>query len=131
VNVAIPENANVVEVGKTYINTRQEVIVITKDRTELCLMRYMGRLEQRRGWIAPISLLVPVMAALLTSDFKAVYGLDAATWHALFILVAGFAAVWLVIAAVRALRSPITISVLLAEFAKEPAAAPTTPIATV
>ena len=128
-NVTIPENANVVEVGTTYINTRQEVIVITMDRAELCLMRYMSKLEQRRGWIAPLGLLIPVMAALLTSDFRASYGLDAATWHALFILVAVVAAGWLLLAGWRAFRSPVTIADLLAELVKVPVA-PSTPIAT-
>lgn len=128
-NVALPENANVVPVGKTWLNTQQEVIIITKDRAELCLMRYMGRLEQRLGWIAPVTLLIPVMASLLTSDFRASYGLDAATWHAMFVLVAAGAVVWLLVAAWRAFRSSVTIADLLNEFAKEPAA-PTKPIST-
>lgn len=127
-NVAVaPENANVVPVGKTYLNTLQEVIVITKDRAELCLMRHMGKLDRRRGWIAPLTLFVPVLAALLTTDFRASFGLDASTWRALFIVVAVSSAAWLVVAGWQAFRSKVTIADLLAEFAKEPVA-PTTPV---
>lgn len=77
--------AKVVKINK---NTDQKVIVVTQDKTLLCLKRNLAKLGKRE-WIAPLSTVLTIMTSLITADFRYALGLSSAEWRAIFI-VSGF-----------------------------------------
>ena len=78
-------------------NVGQELIAVTKDRLELCLIRHRERLESRQRWLLPLGILVPIVLALLTTDFKDSLGIKASTWQAVFLLLATVSTIWTLI----------------------------------
>lgn len=83
------------------LNLRQTIIVVTEDKALLCLKDHESQIGRAREWVAPASVLVAILLALLSADFKDTFGVSAAVWTAFFWLVALFAFVWLVTAVVR------------------------------
>ena len=74
------------------LNLQQELLAMPADRLRLHLRDYEELVRTRTSWQAPAGILVSLVAALVASDFKDI-GLEAATWEALFILVA-ICSVW-------------------------------------
>ena len=87
------------------INLGQQIITTTEDKVRLAVVTHLQRLEHRRVWIAPAGILITILAAFVTADFKDV-GLPAATWRAFFMFCGLAASVWLAVTVVQALRSP-------------------------
>lgn len=87
------------------MNLGQKIITTTEDKVRLAVLTHLQRLETRRLWIAPAGILITILAAFVTADFKDA-GLTAATWRAFFVFCGLAAFVWLVVAVVQALRSP-------------------------
>ena len=75
-------------------NISQEVITTTSDKIELCLIKHQNELVAKNGWIAPVGLLIALVTALVTADFRQFLGLSPDTWKALFIFGAVLSAVW-------------------------------------
>ena len=48
------------------LNVTQEVIVITDDKAYQCLHQWRDKIESRKAWIAPVSLLTPLVLAFAT-----------------------------------------------------------------
>lgn len=86
-------------------NVGQELIAVTKDRLELCLIRHRERLESRQRWLLPLGILVPIVLTLLTTDFKDSLGIKASTWQAVFLLLATVSTIWTLIWIFIAARS--------------------------
>lgn len=86
------------------MNLPQEVITTTEDKVRLCLSEHLKRMEQKRGWVTPLGILVALIATLMTTNFKDA-GLDAATWKAIFIIATGLSFGWLIYSVIKALRS--------------------------
>jgi hypothetical protein len=42
-------------------NVSQEVIVTTRDRVELCLIRHQKNLRSRQDWIVPLGILLTIL----------------------------------------------------------------------
>lgn len=85
-------DARVVGVHK---NTNQRLIVVTQDKTLLTLKRNIARLG-KKDWIAPLSTVMTIVIALITSNFKYALGLGPAEWRAIFIVSGFIAAGWLI-----------------------------------
>lgn len=92
----------------THTNVKQELVITTVDKLQLCLMEHRDHLASRREWLGPAGILLALVATLVAADFRPTLGLDAPTWHALFLLsallTAGFMGV-LVLRAIRSVRS--------------------------
>lgn len=84
-------DARVIHVSK---NTDQRMIIVTHDKTLLCLKRNLAKLG-RKEWIAPLSTVTTLLISLITSDFKYALGLGQAEWRAMFIVSALIATGWL------------------------------------
>ena len=97
-------NVNLVDKYKVYKNTAQEIIITTEDKVRLCLAKYKNRLEKRKGWIAPLGILIAIILALVTATFKD-YGLESDVWTAIFIISAVLSFAWLVWSIFSARRS--------------------------
>ena len=82
------------------INAIQRFIVITEDRTRLCLMEWQGGIERRiethGKWIAPLSLVASIGFTLATSTFHEAFGMSKDVWQALAILALIASAGWLI-----------------------------------
>jgi hypothetical protein len=89
-------------------NVGQQLIAVTKDRLELCLIHHRERLESRQRWLLPLGILVPIVLALLTADFKDGLGIRASTWQAVFLLLAAVSTIWTLIWGLPAARSAWT-----------------------
>ena len=87
-----------------YENVTQEVVITTSDRIRLCLIRHREDLRAQKDWIAPLGVLLALVAALVAADFKDFLGVKAEVWQALFILGSLASFTWLVFTAVRAIR---------------------------
>ena len=59
-----------------------------------CLHEWKGSIESRNAWIAPISLLVPLILTFVTADFKDAFGIPKSTWQAVFMIGIILAALW-------------------------------------
>lgn len=76
-------------------NVKSDLIEITEDKLENILIKHLRRMELRKRWLFPLGLLVSVVLTLTTATFKDSMGLDAPTWHAVFVILTIASAVWL------------------------------------
>lgn len=91
-------NKIIIELGKEVIreNTSQEIIVTTRDKIELVLLKTEKYLAEKNAWVTPLGLLITCGVTLLTTDFKYALGLDASVWNAIFILATIACIFWLI-----------------------------------
>lgn len=94
-----------VDISKVYLNVSQEVIITTEDKVRLCLSEYIKRIEKKRGWIAPLGILVAIILTFVTSTFDKTFGLEAALWKAFFIFGGLLSFGWLIFSIIQACRS--------------------------
>ncbi|HZL36698.1 MAG TPA: hypothetical protein VFC78_15370 [Tepidisphaeraceae bacterium] len=95
-------------------NVTQDFIVITRDKVELCLTKHVKTMEGRQAWIAPGSLFLAAVAALVTSTFHEWIGIPADFWRMLFVVCALVCFVVMIILLVRR-RKAKTISQVIDE----------------
>lgn len=119
----VPQNGSTINIGslenivkEVHLNVSQEVIVTTEDKLKLCLTEYLGKVECKRAWIAPFGILLSVIVTLVTTTFKNTV-LEAATWKAIFVIVAITSGIWLVCTLKYAFRA-ITINSIINELKK-------------
>jgi hypothetical protein len=74
-------------VERVAYNIRQEVIVVTRDKVELCLSKHVSMMEQRRLWLVFFGICLACVAALVSSTFRDAFGIKADAWFAMFALV--------------------------------------------
>jgi hypothetical protein len=87
--------------AELYINLEQKIIVTNEDKVRLCLSEHLKKMQKKGGWIAPLGILIPIVLALIASNFKD-FGLNATVWQAIFVIAGIAAFVWLVYSLVRA-----------------------------
>lgn len=88
----------------TYLNVKQEMIVITKDKAELCLSRYIEKSGAKMAWITPLLLLLTLIWIPVTTKFQDTFNISADTWQAIcYILILGCIG-WLIYTLVRAYK---------------------------
>lgn len=86
-------------------NLDQEIIQITEDRLRLILKDHLDLVEERKSWLAPLGILIAILTAFVTADFRDAY-FNAATWRAVFLIAGAMSFLWLVKSAYRAITSP-------------------------
>lgn len=86
-------------------NLDQEIIQITEDRLRLVLKDHLELVEDKKAWHAPLGILIAIVAAFVTADFRDAY-FKAATWQAVFLIAGILSFIWLVRASYRAATSP-------------------------
>lgn len=108
--MAEKENSNdlliqqLVSVERVSLNLSQSVIVTTEDKLRLRLHAYISLTEKTKEWIAPCSLLISLLLALISADFKD-FLLPSATWKAIFIISAILSLLWLLLSLRKAFNS--------------------------
>ena len=84
-------DAPIVQISR---NTDQRMIVVTQDKILLCLKRNISKLGKRE-WIAPLSTVLTILLALITSDFQGALGLGPSEWRAIFVISGFITTGWL------------------------------------
>ncbi|MCF7844207.1 MAG: hypothetical protein K9M03_00060 [Kiritimatiellales bacterium] len=105
-SAASPEDLNT-KVIKVSTNTNQKLIVVTHDKTLLCLKRNIAKLGKHE-WVAPLSTVTTIIIALITSDFKKALWLGPSEWKAMFVISGFLATGWLSVTLKKAIRSKTT-----------------------
>jgi Flp pilus assembly protein TadB len=82
------------QVTAVHFNVAQEFIMITEDKTYRCLREWKDNIEARNAWIAPLTLLAPLVLAFVTANFKDALGISKNTWQAVFLIGIVLAALW-------------------------------------
>ncbi|ABM25694.1 hypothetical protein Sputw3181_2877 [Shewanella sp. W3-18-1] len=77
-------------------NVKTDLIEITEDKLENILLKHLKKMETRKGWLAPLGLLISVVLANVTAAFTAKFGISASTWEAVFILGAIGSGIWFI-----------------------------------
>jgi len=88
--------------GDVSKNVESDVIVITTDKLENILLRYLSRLRIRQSWATPLALFVTTFLAIVTANFTDALMFSGAFWKAVFGLGAVGASIWFGINIVRA-----------------------------
>lgn len=95
-----------VDVSDVHLNVSQKLIIITEDKVRIHLSNHLTTVEKRKGWIAPLGILLTIIVCLVTSNFKTENILfDAPTWKAIFIISGVLSAGWLAYSIIQAWRS--------------------------
>lgn len=81
--------------GKVYENLDQEIIHITADRAHRYLTEWLQKTEVQGAWVAPLSVGVSLLLALLTSDCKDRFGISKDVWTAFFLFALVATVIWL------------------------------------
>lgn len=88
-------------VDKLYSNVKSDVVEITHDKLENCLLKFYRRHLLRSAWFSPLSLGIGVSLTLVTAEFKqTVFGVEAAAWKAFFVIALIGAVIWLTVSLV-------------------------------
>lgn len=88
-------------VDKHYSNVKSDVVEITHDKLENCLLKFYRRHLLRSAWFNPLSLGIGVSLTLATAEFKqTVFGVEAAAWKAFFVIALIGAVIWLAVSIV-------------------------------
>ena len=88
-HIDITDNRNV------FNNTAQDIIVTTKDKIELVLLKTEKYLANKKEWITPMGLIITCVITLLTADFKD-FLFSASVWKAVFIITTVICSIWLI-----------------------------------
>lgn len=96
-------------------NYSQNIIVITEDKVELCLLKHAKALQDKSAWTTPVTLFASLLLALVTSTFHDSLGLEAPAWKAVFVLGTIISAIWSVYAVVKSCNAKASIETIVAE----------------
>jgi hypothetical protein len=102
-----------------YANTEQELIIVTKDKLQLCLQGTMERMALRDRWMIPLGVLVPLVLALVTTQFTERFRVSGGAWETVFVMLTLFTLLWLGYA-LRQRGKSITVEVIMEDLAKNP-----------
>jgi len=86
-------------------NVKSDLIEITEDKLENILLKHLTQLEIRKSWITPLSLFITIILANLSAIFVDKFGIKGSVWESLFLLMAMFSAVWLIVSLIRIFKN--------------------------
>lgn len=86
-----------VGVAQLHVNVSQNFIITTEDKIRICLDKHLKKAERKHNWIAPMGILLAVIATLVTASFQD-FIFEAEVWKSLFVIVAVAAFFWLLFA---------------------------------
>ena len=94
-NINIESTENLLVASELLLmNLPPEVITTTADKVRLCLTVNLNKMEKKQRWLTPFSILIVILVALISSNFKDM-GVDASTWKAIFIIAGIGSFLWL------------------------------------
>ena len=112
------------ETNTTHWNLDQDTIITTEDKLRLCLHNAVDRLDAKRKWWTPSALLVTLILALTTTEFKDQFAIPAATWHAFFLLLVVVTVLWTAVAIWKATRVKVSVESIVSCIKQPPTESP-------
>jgi hypothetical protein len=110
-------------------NLGTEVLITTRDKISNVLHTVLPKVRRRDQWVAPSTIGLSLVIALLSTDFnQRLFGLSAETWKAFFYVAAGLSIIWFVWALVGAIFRSAGHKEVLAAITKTHEASPNTTI---
>lgn len=106
-----------VSVDRVSFNISQVVIVTTEDKLKIILTNYKKNVSKSKDWVAPLSLLIAIIATLVTAKFNNVI-FPEDTWRAIFLISSFASFIWLLMALVFQ-RNTISIDKLIEEIKED------------
>lgn len=83
-------------------NVKQELILLTEDKAELCLLKNRDYLTAKKEWLIPLSIFLTLLTSLITTEkFKNII-FDSSVWIAIYVISAFVSFVWLICAVKKA-----------------------------
>ena len=82
-------------------NIKSAHILITKDKIENILMKYINKLSIKSGWVTPLGLVLSLGLTFATANFKDFANISAATWQSVFLIGLILSFAWLMVAIAR------------------------------
>lgn len=85
-------------------NVSSDIIRITEDKLRLKVGEYEKSLAHSYDWIGPAGIVITIVLAMLTSDFKYRFGVTAKAWNIIFSTCFVFAfcyTIWVIIKAFK------------------------------
>jgi hypothetical protein len=68
-------------------NTKSDLIVITEDKLENLLLKFLEDYLKINSWITPLTLFITILTTFLTTNFKGFIGFSEHTWESVFVIV--------------------------------------------
>ncbi len=92
------------EIEELHLNIQQKLIIITEDKLKIKLQAHLNNVEKKKDWIAPLSVMITIALALVSTEFKD-FLLTKETWKAFFILILILSIFWLLFTIKQAVKS--------------------------
>lgn len=96
--------ANIVQSTRLHSNLDQDVHMISRERIENALLRMLPKYAPSERILAVLGLVLAFVAALVSADFTAAFGVPAVAWKTLFVVGLVASGGWLVVLGVKWLR---------------------------
>lgn len=96
-----------------HVNVDQQYIITTEDKIKIALSELVNRLEKKGRWKTPFAILITIVTALLSTNFKG-FLFSAIIWQTIFIFVAILSFCWIIYALWKS-RRQIGIEDVIAE----------------
>ena len=90
---------------EVYVEIPPAKFEISEQRLENWLRKNIKKLENKRAWIPPLCLLLPLIFYLVTADFKNALGLNSELWQTSYILAIIAISIWLIISVFKLFNS--------------------------
>lgn len=85
-------------------NIGKSIIATDEARIKVCINNHLQKIEQKKGWVTPMSLFLAILIVFPTTEFKD-WGLSKSTWEAFFIISSIIFFLWLLKSIFSALTS--------------------------
>lgn len=82
-------------IDKIYSNAQVAIILITEDKLENLLTKHIAACSQKDKWHTPFGVLVTIILAFITTEFKDALHMSKSTWQAIFVISMFLCAGWL------------------------------------
>lgn len=83
-------------VDQFYDNTQSNVIRITEDKLKVILLENREAIEKKSNYLTPLALLITLILAFCTTDFKEFITIPKQYWGAFFMFCTLASGIWLV-----------------------------------
>jgi hypothetical protein len=114
----------IIQTSNVHFNIRQELIVTTEDKIQLCLRDKLQRIEQSKAWLTPFGIFLTLLLTFVTTTFRD-FLFPKEVWQAVFVVLTLISFVWLVASWVNRTRAP-KLEDVVEEIKKGAVARPTT-----
>ena len=96
-------------------NTQSNKITITEDKLYRKLSSVYINISRHNEWIGALGVVVSITLALLTANFKSIFGLSSRAWFVFFVLFDIAALVYFVITLIWKFKDKVTIDDIIKE----------------